>query len=1051
MPGTSSDVTSREFMESLDWENRGRTEALVIRAGAGAGKTTELVKRVLSLILRFRAREGRFPRLVITTFTRKATQELRERLLLGALALGDAEILRFVQQSKSLQISTIHGTLRRFLSSFGPAAGLSPEYRIMDELADARLRKKCLRQLLDEPIYAEHFERLIENWDLNSFWSAYAGWSELTAVHPDAAAETAAEVEAAVHARLRALEEAADEFLRAARAESKLTPKRAEFVDWLGAILGHAKSRPPAEKRAVWLEALEERPRANSTGAGEAFKEAQRALYDQWNEIEGDDLAEDFIQDYALVREHFPPLAAALRERIETEKARRSELSLADLELWTLRILNAHPDSGAQFGEQWDYWMIDEFQDTSPLQVRILSALVGGKNEFVVGDPQQSIYLFRGARSEVFAMKEGAVAAAGGRNARLMRNYRSSPRLMSFLNRFLCDIEPKQFAPMEIGAGAEKDYAGGPQVLFWNLAKDADAAENDAVLARVQELLRAGVAAEKICVLARNNAELRAFCQLAERHGVPTRFSGAAGFAERREVRDALSFLKVLVNPHDNLSLMTILRSPWFFVPDDELALLRGGARGSYWQAAVGRLRAEPAGFSEEAAASVRSLQEALRVADEKGLTQAWVDMLLSKGFIDESLRLDASGQRESHFWRLLADLKFQEREPGFNILKWIERLEIGQITDEKSDDEAPAVIEPSRVQVMTIHASKGLQFDHVILTRAGSAQFRIMPGVFKADEMNGKFSLGVRGARTGSWLNSAWAHELMEAAKARQIAEFDRFLYVALTRAIQSVSVIWKDEIKGSWMARRPAWTLLEEGLHRLAHEGPDFELEIRHREPRLEVFAHAVRGGGRVREPWREEAPLPERPREIAGASGWSRFEKIQTGVDIHRALELLQGDWEYDDADELRLLKAKLGQVREVPMRRLIEEGFVEWAFLVKVEGEAAGGEPDVGAAKGGNEFWMNGRIDLWGVIPGENGAADEVWIVDYKTGSARSRDSAIAQLRAYAWTLHRMGRVPAGARVRLLPLYLNEPKATRAEDAPDFAALDANLPAILAARI
>ncbi|MBX3019680.1 MAG: UvrD-helicase domain-containing protein [Bdellovibrionaceae bacterium] len=1038
MSGTASDVTS--FKDSLDWETRGRTDALVIRAGAGAGKTTELVKRVLSLILRFRAREQRFPRLVITTFTRKATQELRERLLLGALALGDEEVLRFVQQSKSLQISTIHGTLRRFLSSFGPAAGLSPEFRIMDELSESRLRKKSLRQVLEDPEQAVHFESLLENWDLGSFWNAFAGWSELTAVHPEAVAETAADVEAGVHAHFRKLEAACDDYFRIAALEEKLPPNRVEFIDWLGAIVGHAKTLAPALKRAHWLEALEDRPRAYTTKLSPAFKEAQVLVYDLWNEIEGDDFSNEFIQDYAAALEHFLPLAGALRERIETEKARRSELALADLELWTLKILNTHPESGTQFGEQWDYWMIDEFQDTSPLQVKILGALVGGKNEFVVGDPQQSIYLFRGARSEVFELKETSVTGAGGRNSRLMKNYRSSPKLMNFLNRFLCEIEPRQFAPMEIGGGADKDLAQGPQVVFWSLPKDAVAEENDAVLARVQELLRAGVAAEKICVLARGNKELRDFCQLAEKHGVPTRFSGAAGFAERREVRDALAFLKFLANPHDNLSLMTLLRSPWFHVNDRELAQLKYGLRGSYWLAAQTRLK-EPSGggFGETSAASLRSLQASLNLADEKGLTQAWVETLLNEGFIDESLKLDASGQRESHFWRLLADLKFQEREPGFNILKWIEQLEVGQITDEKSDDEAPAVIEPSRVQVMTIHASKGLQFDHVILTRAGTARFAVSPGVFKADEMSGKFSLGVRGARTGSWLNSGWAYELMETEKAREVAEFDRFLYVALTRAIQSVSVVWKREVSASWMARRPTWSILAEGLHTLADDGPAFDLEIRHREPALEVFERKAETAGRVRELWKVEEPLAERPREIAAASGWSRFEKIQNGVDVHRALELLQGDWEYDDAAEMVTLKEKLEKVEGVSMRQLIEEGFVEWAFLVKVDG----------AKRAQPEFWMSGRIDLWGLIKGADGR-DEVWIVDYKTGTSRSRDSAIAQLRSYAWTLYRMNRIPEGARVKLLPLYLNEPQATRSEDAPSFADLDENLLEILASR-
>lgn len=1036
MSSTTSDVAA-EFRAGLDHERRGQTEALVIRAGAGAGKTTELVKRVLSLILRFREKEQRFPRLVITTFTRKATQELRERLLLGALTLNDPAVLRFVQQSQSLQISTIHGTLRRFLSSFGAAAGLSPEYGIMDSLTESRLRKKSLRLLLEDPVHAEHFEKLLENWDLGSFWTAFASFCELKASFPDAVPESAEEIEASIFAHLTELERMVTEYFEVAAGE-KLPKNRVEFIDWLSAIFSVVKKAAPLDKRAIWLEALEERPRAYSTKMGENFKDVQKRMYEMWDDLEGEDYSAEYVADYRSAREHFIPLAEALRDKIENEKARRSELSLQDLELWTLKILNSHPESGRQFGEQWDYWMIDEFQDTSPLQVRVLSALVGDRNEFVVGDPQQSIYLFRGARSEVFAQKERTVLSGGGKNSQLMKNYRSSPKLMNFLNRFLVEFNPRQFAPMEIGGSADKDLSG-TQVLFWNLAKDSEKTENAAILARAQELLRQGIAAEKICVLGRGNKDLRAFAALAEAHGVPTRFSGAAGFAERREVRDALAFLKFLVNPHDNLSLMCLLRSPWFYVPDPDLAKLRfssAGGKTSYWQTAVSVLAAG----SLEAASleSLKTLKTSLRLADEKALTQAWVGELLAKGFIDQSLKLDASGQRESHFWRLLADLKFQEREPGFNVLKWIEQIEIGQITDEKSDDEAPAVIEPSRVQVMTIHASKGLQFEHVIIGGAGSASFKKKPGAFKEDEMAGRYSLGVRGVESGKWLNSRWAHQQMEMAKTREIEEFDRFLYVAMTRAIQSVSVIWKREVKGSWMERRPSWSRVEEGLHLIAESAPAFEVEVRTADPVVEVFERASGVALTLREPWKVEEPLRERERELVEASGWSRFEKIQTGVDIHRSLELLQGDWDYDDSSEMLVLKKKLSQISDLSMKDLIQQGFVEWAFMVKIpprSGEHA-------------ETWSSGRIDLWGVLHDQVGVPT-VWIVDYKTGSSRSREKAITQLKIYTWTLHRMGRIPAGAVVHLLPLYLNEPKATRAEVAPSFADLDPQIHALFEA--
>src|SRR5262249_25538435 len=120
----------------------------VVRAGAGAGKTTELIRRVIEFIRHIQKVEDRDPRVSLTTFTRKATQEIRERLVAKAIESTDDRLLRYVQQSKSLHISTIHGSLRRYLSQFGSLTGLAPDFTMMDATEEARLIKRCLRRLL---------------------------------------------------------------------------------------------------------------------------------------------------------------------------------------------------------------------------------------------------------------------------------------------------------------------------------------------------------------------------------------------------------------------------------------------------------------------------------------------------------------------------------------------------------------------------------------------------------------------------------------------------------------------------------------------------------------------------------------------------------------------------------------------------------------------------------------------------------------------------------------------------------------------------------------
>lgn len=1022
MSSSTSELNAQErLLAELNWEERGRAENLIIRAGAGAGKTTELVGRVLSLMVRFRKKEGRFPRLVVTTFTRKATQELRERLLLKAMELGDPEILRYIQQSRSLQISTIHGSLRRFLSSFGPTLGLAPDFSVMDSLEESRLKKRCLRRLLDQnPERALDFETLLEDWGLSDFWRAFEAWSELRLIHPEATPETPVDLKREMDVFLDHLAEQTQELISRSAGESLTDPWK-NLVSQLQEILRQcaALKEDPWGQRKVWTHFRESRVvvRASKSISAE-FVDLKKDIFELWDDLGKGAFDPQFARIYERNLKHFLPLVEALGAGIEAEKTRRSQLSLADLELWTLRILRAHPETGEQFAAFWDYWMIDEFQDTSPLQVEILKALTGDRPEFIVGDPQQSIYLFRGARSEVFHEKEDEMQKSGGRRQLLMRNYRSAAKLMGFLNKFLVDLNPTQFQPMEIGSQTQ-DWEE-PQALFWQVPAETREEKIDAVpralVARVQELLKAGVPAEKICVLGRGNQKLLEFCRLAQDAGLDLHFSGNAGFAERREVRDALAFLRFLVSPHDNLNLLTLLRSPWYQIEDPEIEKIGHSGQESFWQRAL-RLKGR-AELNRQTQAVLDLLLECLKSSLEIGVTQTWLRGLLDRGFIDQSRVFDSSGQRESHFWRLVSDLKFQEREAGFNILKWIEKVEIGQVTDEVSDAEAPAVIEPSRVQVMTIHASKGLQFDHVLLGWAGQSNIRALSDIFVADEESGRFSLGVKGLEDGKLTNSLWAERQTQAFKSREIDEFDRFLYVALTRAKVSVSLIWDTEKANSWMARRPAWAQLPEGHHEI----DSFKIESRLRQPEPGRFDRQISTSVPVRTPWTELQPPPRREKsEAFGELEWSRFEKIQKGIDIHRSLELLKHNWDFSDEDELGELKKRLASFREVDLRRVIEDGYVEWAFIVKRQGLGPSG-------------WSSGRIDLWGIVDGE------VWIVDYKTGNPRGRDKAVHQLKLYAWTLHQLGLIPPSARVRLLPLFIFE-DSSESEDAPPVAELNA----------
>lgn len=125
-----------------------------VRAGAGAGKTWNLTREVVAQALAFKATHGQWPKTVLTTFTRKATQELKERLLIYCIE-ERPEAVDFVQSSSYLNITTMHGLLSLFLSRYGHKLGLASQFRIVDSQLSDFWRKKILKAMITEGLQPE--------------------------------------------------------------------------------------------------------------------------------------------------------------------------------------------------------------------------------------------------------------------------------------------------------------------------------------------------------------------------------------------------------------------------------------------------------------------------------------------------------------------------------------------------------------------------------------------------------------------------------------------------------------------------------------------------------------------------------------------------------------------------------------------------------------------------------------------------------------------------------------------------------------------------------
>lgn len=967
----------------------------IMQAGAGAGKTTALVGVFTDFAKNFLAAEKRWPRIVVTTFTRKATQELKERLLKKALEEQREDLFHYISTKSCVQISTIHGILNLFLSRYGSAMGLTPDYKIQSDSENRKLLRRLVRKvILDRP----HLQELLEEYDFRNleiyllhYFQAYLTNSELT--HAPEEFFQAQEEKVRIDLKSRALRIAQSILEQTDNAGWQTYLEAMATLDWnsfpaLESFFEHAKKPIFRKASAPFDLSLHEE------------LEAWRDDFDEY--MTTPSFRPDFWKRHERNAILFGELAREVSSLLEAQKLEMGLLSMADLETFSYRLIREQPECAKAFSLEWDFWMVDEYQDTSPLQVELMRSLIGSRPSFIVGDPQQSIYLFRGARSEVFREKVQEVQDKHGRYLEKRTNYRSSPEVLKFINSYFGRLD-SQFSEMEVAPDKVNAESDAPALQFWIVDKtEDDRAETKAALDRVQEILNAGVSPEKICVLSRTHQRLEEIALLAQETGVPFQLHSSAGFFERREVLDALHFLKFLLNPHDNANFIGLLRSPWFFMKDQEIVELCDDYKNSFWRSAQRTRKPQ-----------IEKLKEELGRCESFGIAWTLKRALTAFGYLDYSQRLDPSGRREANLWKIVHLVGQEERRPGFNFLELIETgLESLSTEAESTDADATPVIEPKRVNFMTVHASKGLQFDHVILLGAGQEPRARSEATWRYDDERNLWTLPVRDPEMQTMTQSLLAQLLNKRMQEREAEEFNRVLYVALTRAKFGITIVAdKKWGKKSWAAKCPF--SLEEGLH----EEKDFSYLVRADAGEPTAQPETVLQSKDIRAPWAAPS-FSEEEQSLSvtdlissfavsnapsvGREALAALKQAQQGTEAHRFFEALK----YASPEMIKphlpanlqgALQYLLTQ-KEVPLMPIIEQGEVEWGFTAKLE-----------------KTMIQGQIDLWGVHDGT------LWVLDYKTGSQKYSEAAFSQMEVYAWALFFVSQVRRDLKVKLAVIY------------------------------
>jgi ATP-dependent DNA helicase UvrD/PcrA len=378
-----------------------------------------------------------------------------------------------------------------------------------------------------------------------------------------------------------------------------------------------------------------------------------------------------------------------------------------DLLMLTVEVLERFPEARERWQKAFRYVLVDEYQDTNHAQYRLLQLLAGEhRNVFAVGDPDQSIYAFRGA--DIRNILEFERDFGGAKLIALEQNYRSTNSVLRAANSVIThnrERKPKSLWS-ELGEGEPVRV----------VEVEDEHAEARFVAAEVASLIEEGGSGSEIAVFYRTNAQSRVLEDVLVRQEIPYQVIGGPKFYERAEIKDAVAYLQVIDNPYDAVSLTRIANRPRRGIGDASLARLQTFADSqgiSVWEALE---RAEDAGVGAAPLKAVdrfRTLmQSSMAGALELSVPEVLERALDRSGYLEalEAERtVEAQGRTENLLELVGVAREYQERAEEPTLSEFLQQLSLYSDQDDLS-------AERSLVTLMTLHNAKGLEFRAVFL-----------------------------------------------------------------------------------------------------------------------------------------------------------------------------------------------------------------------------------------------------------------------------------------------------------------------------------------------
>lgn len=825
-----------------------------VDAGAGSGKTSVLVERIVYLLERFSKQDGlSLDKIVAITFTDAAAAELkvrlREEFRKRAPRDNPEEMTRWRDLERRIdtaRVSTIHSFCASILRENALRIGMDPDFSVMAEDESKLLRNETVTDTIHRLLDAGNEPALRAATQLRT--GTLIAQMNFLLGHRRLMERIAQEHEAVVdperlvaHWQEMVQDTRKQNLLELARSP-RMKRLRDELASFEGACIKTTDGRETARiEMMTLLDGIIRAENANriveyfSRICDITFKNPRKAnwkpeeVYDQVKAVQEEirDLAQKATPDE--IDPQVESRAAQLTGDVvhvyqevagafAKAKVARSTVDFDDLISTTAHVLRTNPDVLARTARGIRYLLIDEFQDTDGLQLeiaRLLSDHPEGANLFLVGDAKQSIYDFRGAEVEVFQGEKNTADKV----IPLDRNFRSLPDVLDFANDLfartglLSAVEPEYkplachrdptaqcriefLVPEEIEKGLVGEYRSAEAEMIasrlWSMCSGPEPVE-----VFEKDGSKRPASFGDAAILFRSTPNIYLYEEPLRRMGIPYNVVAGVGFYERQEILDLRNLLTVIIDPWDEVALLGFLRGPIAALSDESIAVLctEGGLVPAFLSDVTPEHIAGPDRL-RRARALVRELRERREMP-----VPLFLRYVLDRTGYEAIVLSQFMGVQKAVNVRKAVEMSsgFSRTAPP-KLAAFVHYLESVAIEEVREGDAPLQSAGSGSVTLMSIHKAKGLEFPIVVIADTSQPRRSAESPPIRVHRTLGMATRVT--TDTGEPANPALYDLIREEDSKRAEAESARILYVALTRARDYLLVAGKPEkMKNSWM----------------------------------------------------------------------------------------------------------------------------------------------------------------------------------------------------------------------------------------------------------